>query len=202
MRLKRCFDVIVSAALLLPLLPLMVVIAVLVRVLSGSPVLHRAVRSGRGGRPFIMYKFRTMPVGAGDVGVTGPGDPRVTRVGRVLRHWRLDELPQLFNVLAGEMSLVGPRPEDPRFVAAYTEAQKQVLAVRPGITSPAAIRYRNESALLPPDPSLREAHYAKIVLPEKLALDLDYVRRRSFLTDLRILGQTASRAISARADTR
>jgi lipopolysaccharide/colanic/teichoic acid biosynthesis glycosyltransferase len=198
-RVKRGFDVVVSAALLLPLLPFMAVIAVLIRVTDGSPVLHRAVRSGQGGHPFVMYKFRTMTLGSKDTGVTGPDDPRVTRVGRVLRRGRLDELPQLFNVLAGDMSLVGPRPEDPRFVAAYTEEQEEVLTVRPGVTSPTAIRFRDEAALLPSDPSLRDTYYAEVVLPEKLALDLDYVRRRSFVSDLRILAETVA-MLTRRAD--
>ena len=200
MTVKRAFDVVVSAALLLPLLPFMAGVAVLIRVIDGRPVLHRAVRSGQGGRPFVMYKFRTMALGHAHTGVTGPDDPRVTRVGRVLRRGRLDELPQLFNVLAGDMSLVGPRPEDPRFVAAYTEEQEEVLTVRPGITSPTAIRFRDEAALLPSDPSLRDTYYADVVLPAKLALDLDYVRRRSFVSDLGILVETVA-MLTRRADS-
>ncbi len=196
---KRCFDVVVSAVLLLALSPLMAAIAVLIRVRDGSPVLHRALRAGRGGHPFVMYKFRTMAPGLADTGVTGPDDPRVTRVGRVLRRRRLDELPQLCNVLTGDMSLVGPRPEDPRFVAAYTEQQQRVLTVRPGITSPTSIRFRGEAELMPSDPSQRDAYYAEVVLPEKLALDLDYVRQRSFVTDLRILAETVTTLARDRA---
>jgi lipopolysaccharide/colanic/teichoic acid biosynthesis glycosyltransferase len=198
-RLKRCFDVVVSTVLLVPLSPFMTVVAMLIRAVDGRPVLHRAVRAGLGGQPFVMYKFRTMALGQPDVGVTGPDDPRVTKVGRLLRRGRLDELPQLFNVLTGDMSLVGPRPEDPRFVAAYTAEQKQVLTLRPGVTSPTAIRFRDEADLLPSDPSLRDAYYAEVVLPDKLLLDLDYVRRRSFVMDLKILAETVATVAGVRA---
>jgi lipopolysaccharide/colanic/teichoic acid biosynthesis glycosyltransferase len=189
----------VSTVLLVPLSPFMTVVAMLIRAVDGRPVLHRAVRAGLGGQPFVMYKFRTMALGQPDVGVTGPDDPRVTKVGRLLRRGRLDELPQLFNVLTGDMSLVGPRPEDPRFVAAYTAEQKQVLTLRPGVTSPTAIRFRDEADLLPSDPSLRDAYYAEVVLPDKLLLDLDYVRRRSFVMDLKILAETVATVAGVRA---
>jgi lipopolysaccharide/colanic/teichoic acid biosynthesis glycosyltransferase len=159
---------------------------------------HRARRVGRDGRPFTLYKWRTMVVGADRDGpaVTSAGDPRVTPVGRRLRQTKLDELPQFWNVLKGDMSLVGPRPEDPTYVARYTPAQRRVLEVKPGITSPASVRYRHEEELLRGEGW--EQVYLEEVLPAKLALELDYLARRSLLGDLWILVQTAGALLPAR----
>jgi lipopolysaccharide/colanic/teichoic acid biosynthesis glycosyltransferase len=180
---------------LVALAPLMAGIAAAVRLDSPGPILYRAKRAGRGGRPFTMYKFRTMrvrPAGQGDR-ITRQGDDRITRVGRVLRAGRLDELPQLWNVLAGDMSLVGPRPEDPHYVELYTPSQRRVLDVRPGVTSLAALRYRDEQALLVgPD---WEQTYRAVVMPAKLAIDLAYVERQALGLDLRILAATALLAV-------
>jgi lipopolysaccharide/colanic/teichoic acid biosynthesis glycosyltransferase len=187
---KRLFDLIASAAGLLLLSPLLLLIAAAIRLESPGPALHRAVRVGRGGREFTLYKFRTMALNAAQTGpgITVSGDPRVTRVGRFLRRWKLDELPQLLNVLRGEMSIVGPRPEDPRYVALYTPEQREVLAVRPGITSPASVRFRNEEALL--SGKDWERRYIEEIMPAKLALDLEYVRQASLRRDLAVLWET------------
>jgi lipopolysaccharide/colanic/teichoic acid biosynthesis glycosyltransferase len=190
MTAKRALDVSGSLLALVVLSPVLIAAAVAVRVASGSPILYRGERVGRHGRHFLLLKFRTMTVEADGPAFTIAADPRVTRVGRVLRRSKVDELPQLVNVLRGDMSLVGPRPEDSRFVACYTRQQRQVLAIRPGLTSPAAVRYRDEEALLAAaaDP---EAYYVGHVLPAKLALDLAYVRRApSVVYDLVVLWRT------------
>lgn len=189
---QRLLDIVAASAALVVLAPLLALIALLVRAASPGPALHRAERAGRGGRPFRLLKFRSMVAGAArqGPGITRTGDPRITPLGRVLRRAKLDELPQLFNVLRGEMSLVGPRPEDPRYVALYTPEQRRVLAVRPGLTSPATIRFRAEEALLAGDDW--EAQYVSAVMPQKLALDLDYLARRTFWSDLRLLLRTVA----------
>jgi lipopolysaccharide/colanic/teichoic acid biosynthesis glycosyltransferase len=191
---KRAVDVTVSGLLFALLSPLIAVLAVLVRVTSPGPALHRARRVGQSGREFTMYKLRTMRRhGAAGPAITGRDDPRVTSLGRALRRTRLDELPQLWNVLRGDMSLVGPRPEDPRFVARYTPEQREVLSVRPGITGPAQLAYRDEERLLPTEEP--EGTYLRDIMPAKLAIDLAYVRRRSVLGDLLILGRTIGAAV-------
>ncbi len=188
--LKRSVDLVGSALGLLLILPLIPVLAILIYVTSPGPILYRAQRVGRDGRPFTVYKFRSMVLDADRAGpgVTGAGDSRITSVGRFLRQTKLDELPQLFNVLRGDMSLVGPRPEDPRYVALYTPQERAVLTVRPGITSLASIRYRHEEALLAADDW--ETQYVHDLLPKKLQMDLTYVRDRSLMLDLRILMAT------------
>lgn len=189
---KRLLDLVFAAAGLFLLAPLMTVIAVCVRLDSPGPVFFRQLRVGRGGVPFRIHKFRTMRADATSSGLplTVGADPRITRVGRLLRRTKLDELPQLIDVLAGTMSLVGPRPEVPRYVALYPEAvRRQVLSVRPGITDPASIAYRDENALLASaaDP---ERVYVEQVLPAKLRAALDYVEHRSLRGDLRLIGAT------------
>jgi lipopolysaccharide/colanic/teichoic acid biosynthesis glycosyltransferase len=187
---KRCFDVLASLTLLALLLPVLLLVALAVLVTSGPPTIHRATRVGRGGAHFRMLKFRTMVVGATGPLVTGADDTRVTGVGRLLRRTKLDELPQLVNVLRGDMSLVGPRPEDPHFVALWTDAEREVLTVRPGITSTAALAYRDEEELLRVPRDQRESLYVDQVMRAKLALDLDYVRGRSLGLDLVVLWRT------------
>jgi FlaA1/EpsC-like NDP-sugar epimerase/lipopolysaccharide/colanic/teichoic acid biosynthesis glycosyltransferase len=164
------------------------VIASLIKRDSAGPVFYRGERVGKNGTRFRIYKFRTMLADADRAGpgITARDDPRVTRFGRRLRRSKLDNLPQLINVVRGEMSLVGPRPEIPEMVDHYSPLFRRVLALRPGITSPASLAYRNEEKLIRTDPS----QYADIVLPERLALDLRYVLRHSFGTDLRIIAQT------------
>ncbi len=188
--LKRLFDVTVSAFGLIVLSPLLLVLALLVWRSSPGGIFYRAPRVGLNGVPFRLFKFRSMVANAARIGpaVTGAGDARITPIGRFLRRTKLDELPQLFNVLRGEMSLVGPRPEDPRYAALYTPEQRRVLSVRPGITSPASIAYRSEEALLTGDDW--ETDYIQHVLPAKLAIDLQYVERASLLYDLTLIFRT------------
>lgn len=184
---KRAVDIIVSAVLLVVLSPLLLLIALWVRLDSPGSALFRGSRVGKDGKPFHILKFRTMVVGAASNGpkITAGGDSRVTRSGRILRATKLDELPQLVNVLRGEMSLVGPRPEDPAYVALYTPAQQRVLTVRPGITGLASVQYRNEEVLLAQgDP---HQMYVTTILPRKLSIELSYIDNWSLWLDLRIL---------------
>jgi lipopolysaccharide/colanic/teichoic acid biosynthesis glycosyltransferase len=190
---KRLFDLLAAGAGVLVLAPLLLGVALWIRLDSPGPVLFRQVRVGRHGVPFEIYKFRTMRHRP-DPGaqLTVGQDPRVTRAGRFLRHYKLDELPQLFNVLEGTMSLVGPRPEVPRYVECYPPAVRNtVLSVAPGITDLAAILYKDESAILGQarDP---ERTYVDTILPVKLEYYQRYVRERSFWLDLRIIFRTLS----------
>jgi lipopolysaccharide/colanic/teichoic acid biosynthesis glycosyltransferase len=188
---KRAFDILVSLVGLIVLSPVLLLLAIAVRATSPGPVFYRAARIGRGGVPFRLLKFRSMVIDADKIGpaVTGAADPRITPVGRLLRRTKLDELPQLWNVLVGEMSLVGPRPEAPKYVALYTPEQRAVLNVRPGITSPASVRYRNEEALL--TGADWERKYVEEIMPAKLAVDLQYAAHPSLGRDIVILLQTA-----------
>ena len=187
--LKRVLDVLVAAGVLLFLAPLLLVIAVVVLVGSGPPVLFIQERIGMDGRPFRLIKFRTMRRdGARGLPITGRGDRRVTAAGRFLRASKLDELPQLLNVLAGDMSLVGPRPEVPRYVARYTDEQRRVLDVRPGLTDPASVEFRNEEDLLGAvAEEVREQFYVESVLPAKLRMNLAYIDRAGVGCDLKLL---------------
>lgn len=189
---KRALDMALAGLVLLVTAPLWPVVALAIKLTSKGPVLHRAVRIGRDGKPFVLYKFRTMAVNdpASSPGITRGGDPRTTCVGRWMRASKIDELPNLINVLRGEMSLVGPRPEDPRYVERYTDRQRKVLAVRPGLTSPAAVAYRHEEALLASSSADLEEAYVNEVMPQKLELDIAYVERQSFFGDLRVLAAT------------
>jgi lipopolysaccharide/colanic/teichoic acid biosynthesis glycosyltransferase len=189
--LKRLFDLFFSAVGLVILSPLLLCIAVLIRLDSAGPVLYRGARTGRGGAPFKMLKFRTMVINADKIGAssTANDDPRVTRIGRFLRKYKLDELPQLINVFTGEMSFVGPRPEVQRFTDMFTEAEKAILTVPPGITDWASLWDVDEGAVLAGslDP---DKDYMEKIRPEKIRLQLKYVRERSFKNDLRIIFQT------------
>jgi lipopolysaccharide/colanic/teichoic acid biosynthesis glycosyltransferase len=188
--LKRLFDLTVSALGLLALSPLILLLALAVRLGSEGPIFYLASRVGRDGKPFKLYKFRSMVINADKIGpaVTGAQDKRITPIGRLLRRTKLDELPQLLNVLKGEMSFVGPRPESPNYVAHYTADQRRVLSVRPGITSEASVKYRNEEAMLTGENW--EDHYIKVIMPAKLAIDLAYIDQQSLGRDLSILLQT------------
>jgi len=184
--LGRWVDGLCAAAGLILLSPVLAGAALAVKLSSPGPVLHRAVRVGRAGNPFTVLKFRTMVLEAvAGPGITSAEDPRVTPVGHVLRRWKLDELPQLVNVLRGEMSLVGPRPEDPRYVARYTPEQRRVLRVRPGLTSPASLRFSREESMLTGEDW--ETAYLQKILPAKLSEDLEYLEHRSARSDLTIL---------------
>jgi len=190
--IRRLFDVAASALGLLLLSPLLLLLAIWVRLDSPGPIFYRARRVGRGGDLFALYKFRSMVVDADrqGPGITVSADRRVTRAGRFLRRTKLDELPQLINVLKGEMSLVGPRPEDPRYVALYTPEQRGVLAVRPGITSAASLAFRHEEQLL--GGANWETIYREQVMPAKLAIDLAYLEQRTLLSDLRLILRTVA----------
>jgi lipopolysaccharide/colanic/teichoic acid biosynthesis glycosyltransferase len=189
---KRLFDLLVAATALTLLLPLLLGVALAVRLDSPGPVFFRQQRVGRHGVPFCIHKFRTMCLDAPALGpqVTVGRDARITRVGHALRHYRLDELPQLIDVLQGTMSLVGPRPEVPRYVAHYPAGLKaRVLAVRPGMTDPAALAHIDEAALLAAasDP---EREYIQRILPRKLALQAEYAERATLRSDMGVLART------------
>jgi lipopolysaccharide/colanic/teichoic acid biosynthesis glycosyltransferase len=188
---KRLFDIVAALAGLILLAPLFALVALWIKGDSPGPVLFRQERVGRYGKPFYIFKFRTMTVAPADsLQLTVGHDSRITHAGTFLRHYKLDELPQLLNVLQGAMSLVGPRPEVPRYVECYPpEVRAIVLSVAPGITDWASILYREESAILgcAADP---ERAYRETILPAKLDYNLRYVRERSFWTDLRIIFST------------
>jgi len=188
--LKRAFDLVASGAGLIILSPLLLGIALAVRLTSPGPALYRARRVGQHGEEFTLYKFRSMVANADrqGPGITAAQDRRITRVGRFLRRTKLDELPQLLNVLRGDMSLVGPRPEDPRYVALYTPEQRRILDYRPGITSMASLTYRNEERLLAGEDW--ERVYVEQVLPAKLAIDLEYARRANLRRDIALILRT------------
>ena len=186
----RLLDIVSSVIGLIVLSPFLGLVALLVKLDSPGPVFYRAPRVGRDRKTFHLYKFRTMVVDAAQhgPGITTSGDRRITRIGRLLRKTKVDELPQLLNVLKGEMSLVGPRPEDPRYVARYTPEQQQVLRVRPGITSPASLHYRQEAELLSgPD---WEQTYLEDIMPHKLHIELEYLSHRTVWRDLGIILKT------------
>src|SRR5438876_4012784 len=193
--LKRSLDVIYSVMLLVATLPLMTIVAVLIKSTSPGPVLYRQRRLGKNGAQFQLLKFRTMHHGrrALGLGLTRHGDPRVTRVGRFLRKWKLDELPQLFNVLRGEMSLVGPRPDLPKYFQGLRAEQRLVLTLSPGITGAASLRFRNEEMLLPEVTSEQlESFYVNTLLPQKIELELEYARGASMFSDATMLLRTAA----------
>jgi lipopolysaccharide/colanic/teichoic acid biosynthesis glycosyltransferase len=182
---KRLTDVVVATVALVGLAPILLLCGLAVRLLNGPPVLYRQERMGRGGRPFRIAKFRSMRVATGGL-VTVAGDARITRLGRILRRWKLDELPQLWNVLVGEMSLVGPRPEVPQYVARYPRSFRALAALRPGITDWSSLIFRDEEQLLTQH-ATAPAFYEQVLLPRKLALGRLYHRCRSGLVDARIL---------------
>jgi lipopolysaccharide/colanic/teichoic acid biosynthesis glycosyltransferase len=191
-RAERLVDLVLAGLLLALLLPVLLLVGLAIRVDSRGPVLHRATRIGLGGRPFTLYKFRTMIVGAARQGphITAAWDPRVTRVGRLLRRTKLDEFPQLWNVLRGDMRLVGPRPEDPRFVALYAPDERLVLSVCPGLTGPSQLTFLDEETMLAAASRDPETTYVRDILPRKLAIDLDYARQHDLGADLLILVRT------------
>jgi lipopolysaccharide/colanic/teichoic acid biosynthesis glycosyltransferase len=189
--IKRLFDLACSAIGLVILSPILGLIAVWIKLEDDGPILYRGTRVGRFGHPFQMLKFRTMVVNAEQLGgpSTADHDPRITRCGRWLRKYKLDEFPQLINVLRGEMSIVGPRPEVPFYVNQFTDEEKVILSVRPGITDYATLWNSDEGVVLAgsADP---ERAYAEKIRPEKIRLQLVYVRNRSFMVDLGIIAQT------------
>jgi len=193
---KRLFDIVASAIGLLVLWPVFLVIAVLIKLEDGGPVFYRQERIGYKGGPFKIWKFRTMVVNADKLGkpLTVGRDPRITRVGYWLRKFKLDELPQLLNVLLGEMSLVGPRPEVPQYVALYTPEQRRVLDLVPGITDPASIKFANEAELLA-EASNPEKFYIEHIMPTKIRLNMEYASHATLWSDILVILKTLVRIV-------
>lgn len=189
--MKRFFDFVASALGLLLLSPIFLVMAIWIKLDSYGPVFYRQVRVGRGNKDFKIFKFRSMRVGAdkGSLVTIGGRDPRITPSGYFIRKYKLDEFPQLINVLKGDMSLVGPRPEVRHYVNYWTSEQMHVLDVRPGITDPASIKFRNENELMEQaeDP---ENYYIHVIMQEKIRLYLEYVKNASFWYDIRLIFRT------------
>lgn len=189
--MKRLFDIVASGLGLLCLSPLLLVVAIWIKLDSPGPVFFRQVRVGRYNKDFRIFKFRSMRVGSdkGSQITVGGHDSRITRSGYFIRKTKIDELPQLINVFIGDMSLVGPRPEVRHYVDMWTPEQLHVLDVRPGITDPASIRYRNENELLEKaeDP---EKYYVEVIMQDKIKLYLEYVEKHSFLYDIKLIFQT------------
>ena len=188
---KRLFDIVSSGIGLLCLAPVFVVMAIWIKLDSRGPVFYRQTRVGRYGRDFRIFKFRSMRVSS-DKGrqiTVGERDPRITRSGYFIRRYKIDELPQLINVFLGDMSVVGPRPEVRKYVDLYSEEQRKVFQVRPGITDLASIKYRNENELLSQvdDP---DTYYIDVIMPDKLAINLEYIRHQSFMGDIKIIFNT------------
>jgi lipopolysaccharide/colanic/teichoic acid biosynthesis glycosyltransferase len=188
---KRTFDLLVALAALIVLSPILLVLSLIIKITSPGPVFYRGVRIGQNGVPFRIFKFRTMVINAEQLGgsATAEDDPRITPIGRFIRRNKLDEFPQFINVLVGDMSLVGARPEVKKYVDMYTEEEKQILDLRPGITDWASIWNSNEAAVLEGsnDP---EKTYEELIRPTKLALQLFYARNHSLLVDVKILFHT------------
>lgn len=196
---KQWFDAVVALGGLILLSPLLLIVAIAVRLDTPGTSFFLQARTGRLGRTFQIIKFRTMKqVVSGEARlITATGDCRVTRVGSWLRKTKVDELPQLLNVIVGEMSLVGPRPEVPKYTRLYTEEQSQVLLERPGITSRAALAYVNEEEILAQQDDA-ENYYVRHLMPMKLELDLEYCRKVSFFQDMSLIGRTLGRLLQPR----
>ena len=197
--MKRIFDIIASGLGLLLLSPLFVIIAIWIMLDSKGPVFYRQVRVGRHNKDFKIFKFRSMCQGAdkGSLVTIGGRDPRITRSGYFIRKYKIDELPQLINVLLGDMSLVGPRPEVRHYVNYWTKEQMRVLDVRPGITDPASIRFRNENELVQKADNPEE-YYINVIMQEKIKLYLEYVANASFLYDIKLIFETFKVVIKER----
>lgn len=194
-RFKRAFDVAAAGAGLVILSPLLLIVAAVMKLADPGPVFFRQTRAGFGSKPFEIFKFRTMRVDGGGAQITSGSDPRVTRLGRLLRKTKIDELPQLFNVLRGDMSVVGPRPEVPKYVELFKDDYKVILAVKPGITDYAAIKYRDEESVLAAYRDPEEGYVAK-VLPDKIALYRRYLADVGFVTDMRIILATVVKVVA------
>ena len=185
--LKRIFDIILSLFGLIILLPFMLIIAILIKIDSKGPIFFKQIRVTKNGREFKILKYRTMRVGSDKYSqITVGKDERITKIGSFLRKYKLDEIPQLINVLIGDMSLVGPRPEVPKYVALYTDEQKEILKVRAGITDYASIEFSDENDLLASEKNPEEAYIEKI-MPKKIELNKKYLSEISVLTDIRII---------------
>ena len=195
--MKRLFDILFSFIVLVILFPFFIVIALFIVIDSRGGVFYKQVRVGKGGNDFKLFKFRSMKTNAdkGSLLTVGGNDSRITRIGLFIRKYKLDELPQLINVLIGDMSLVGPRPEVRRYVDLYNDLQKQVLTVKPGITDYASIEYSNENEILGKAENPEQV-YINEIMPAKLKLNLKYIADQSFSTDLKILFKTIQKVAS------
>ena len=191
-RFKRAFDIAAAAAGLVVLSPVLLAVAAAMKLMDPGPIFFSQTRIGLGSKPFKMFKFRTMRAGAAGPQITAGADARVTRLGRLLRRAKLDELPQLFNVLRGDMSVVGPRPEVPRYVELFKNDYEFILSVKPGLTDYAAVKYRDEEAALAAYRDAEEGYVTK-VLPDKIVLYRRYIDDVRFSTDVRIILATASK---------
>ncbi|HCE55011.1 MAG TPA: glycosyl transferase [Lutibacter sp.] len=189
--MKRLFDIVFSFLGLVFLAPIWLLIVVLMMATSKGPIIYKQVRVGKNNKDFKIFKFRTMQVNADKLGLLSVGDrdPRITQIGYYLRKFKLDELPQLANVLMGDMSFVGPRPEVRKYVNFYNQEQMQVFKVRPGITDLASIEFRNESELLAgqEDP---DSYYINVIMPKKLQINLDYLKERTLIKDVGVIVKT------------
>ena len=194
--IKRIFDIICSGLGLIVLSPFLLFVAIKIKNESDGPIFFKQIRVGENGKEFQILKFRTMIVDAEKLGrqITVGNDSRITKIGAFLRKYKIDELPQLINVLKGDMSLVGPRPEVPRYVNMYNEEQRKVLEVKPGITDLASIRYRDENELLGQAENPDE-FYIKTIMPDKLALNLEYIRKSNVFLDIYIILRTIFKCI-------
>lgn len=199
--MKRLFDFAIALSGLVLLSPLLIIVALVIKLESKGPVFYRGARVGRHGKPFKIYKFRSMVQDAERQGAssTAASDMRVTRCGHFIRKFKLDEFSQLINVLVGDMSLVGPRPEVQKFVDMYTEEEKAILTVRPGITDWSSIKFHNEGEIIEAS-GIEDADeaYAKLIRPEKLRLQLKYVKERNLWVDIKIIMTTVSTIVSTR----
>tara|TARA_R110000737_G_scaffold53677_1_gene75434 strand:- start:1401 stop:1988 length:588 start_codon:yes stop_codon:yes gene_type:complete len=194
--LKRIFDFLFALIGILILLPLFILISVFIKVDSSEPIFYKQIRVGKNNKDFKLLKFRTMASGSDKKGLitVGNNDSRITKPGAFLRKYKLDELPQLINVLIGDMSLVGPRPEVRKYVSLYTEKQLNVLSVKPGITDIASIKFSNENELLKGQDE-PEKFYIETIMPEKLELNLEYINKMSFFYDLRLILMTIQKIL-------
>lgn len=186
---KRAFDIVFSLIGLLILSPVLALTGICVRLSSRGPALFRQERTGRYGKPFTIYKFRTMVLNHGGSSVSVRGESRITRLGSVLRKLKIDELPELWNILIGDMSFVGPRPDMPEYASRLQGEQRKILSVRPGITSPASLKYAREEEILSTvsDPL---KHFDEVIWPDKMEMNLRYVRSRTFIGDLILIIRT------------
>ena len=194
--IKRIFDFVVSLIGAILLSPILLIVAIAIKIDSKGKILFLQKRVGRNGKPFYIYKFRTMVTDAEKLGkqITVGKDNRITRVGGFLRKYKIDELPQLLNVVKGDMSLVGPRPEVPRYVELYSEEERKVLEVRPGITDLASLRYKDENDILGKVENPEE-YYINVIMKDKLKLNLEYIEKSNILFDISLIFKTIIKCI-------
>ena len=194
--IKRAFDIVMSSIGIIILLPVFIIVSIAIYIGSPGDILFLQKRVGRYGKEFNIYKFRTMISDAEKLGkqITVGNDNRITKVGAVLRKFKIDELPQLFNVFKGDMSLVGPRPEVPKYVSLYTEEQKKVLSIRPGITDMASLRYRDENDILGKVDNPEE-YYINVIMQDKLSLNLEYIEKSNLIFDISLILKTIIKCI-------